>query len=73
MTPFESMRGHFQGYQQSGATGAVALITAVIAQAVLDYMKGDPGAREFFRSPAYRNYLAWLELPVTYLPQGVQL
>lgn len=73
MTDFESLRGHFQGFQQSGATGPRAMIAAIIAQAALDYKRGDAGAREFFRSAAYRHYLSWLELPTNYLPLGVQL
>ena len=72
LTRYESIRGHFQGFQQSGAHGTRAIIAAVIALAEMDYLDGDNDAVEYFRGEAYQYHLDYLDLPRSYLPIGVR-
>lgn len=72
MGRYESIRGHFQGFQQSGANGHRAIILAVIAVAEMDYLDGDADAVDYFRGEAYQFHLDYLDLPRSYLPIGVR-
>lgn len=56
----------------TGLNGERGLLISIIARATQDFLRGNHAlvadSYEYFIGPAYRNHLAWLELPADYLP-----
>ena len=51
------------------ATGERGLVAAVMAQAYVDALDGDAGARDYFAGPVYKHHLGWLGLPGDWKPE----
>lgn len=48
------------------------LVMAIIAQAYIDALRGDPIALAYFNTYWYRCHLAWCQLPLWWLPEGLE-
>ena len=53
------------------ASGPAGLVAAVMAQAYVDALDGDRGARDYFSGEVYQHHLGLLGLPGDWKPQGL--